>query len=171
MLEALTDRTVRNLFPAKVDRTSRAFFQACQAKNQLTLTIPIDACNTNDLPCTDLEANVLHRIFFMRLRRYTQPFYVQDHFSRLCRFFGNLQLDWATYHHVGQRLLIRVLCFYSANILSLSQHGDTIGDRHDLVELMRDKEDRLSFCGQVFHNLHQLINFLGRKHSGRLVEN
>ena len=48
--------------------------------------------------------------------------------------------------------------------------GAAVGDGHDLVELVGDKEDALSLRREILHDLHELFDLLRREHRGGLVE-
>ena len=50
------------------------------------------------------------------------------------------------------------------------QHGDAVGDRHHLVQLVRDEDDRPALCRHLAQRLEERVRLLGREHRGRLVE-
>ena len=70
--------------------------------------------------------------------------HVQYHLARLCGLFIDLKLDIAADHHAGGLLLGGVLDIHGSHILALAQDGAAVGDRHDLVELVGNKEDGLA---------------------------
>ena len=51
-----------------------------------------------------------------------------------------------------------------------SQHGDPVGDRHHLVQLVRDEDDRPALGGDLPQRQEQRVRLFGREHGGRLVE-
>ena len=51
-----------------------------------------------------------------------------------------------------------------------AQHGDRVGDRADLVELVRDEHDRRALAREPAQRREQAIDLDGRQHRGRLVE-
>ncbi len=53
--------------------------------------------------------------------------------------------------------------------LAAAQDGRGVAERHDLVQLVGDVEDRAAARGQFSQGLEQLLDFLGREHRSRLV--
>ena len=53
---------------------------------------------------------------------------------------------------------------------AVAQHGDAVGDRHHLVELVGDEEDRAPVGGEVADDAEQAVALLRRQDRGRLVE-
>ena len=53
---------------------------------------------------------------------------------------------------------------------AVAQHGDAIGHRHHLVELVRDEHDRPALGRHRPQRLEQHLGLLRREHGGRLVE-
>jgi hypothetical protein len=80
------------------------------------------------------------------------------------------QLDGTADHHAAQFFLGGVGGLHGAHVAALAQHGHPIGDLHDLVQLMGNKQDALALPGQAPHDLHQFFDLLRGQHGGRLVE-
>ena len=118
----------------------------------------------------DLKADVVDRVALVPLGRDHEILHPQHRVPRPGRLLYDLQLDRASYHHIGQGLLVRILGLHGPDVLSLAQHGDTICHGHDLVELMGDEEDGFPLLGKLPHGGHQLVNLLGREHRRGLVE-
>jgi len=55
--------------------------------------------------------------------------------------------------------------------LPVAEHGDTVGDRLHLVQLVRDEDDRATLVGHHAQRLEQGRGLLRRQHRRRLVEN
>ena len=53
--------------------------------------------------------------------------------------------------------------------LAAAQDGRRVAERHDLVQLVGDVEDRAAARRQFPQGLEQLLDFLRRQHRGRLV--
>ena len=96
--------------------------------------------------------------------------HVQHHVAGGAGLLLHMEIDIAAHHHGGQLLHGGVLRLHGAHILALAQHGAAVGHGHDLVELVGDEQDGLALRRQIAHDLHQLVDLLGRQHSGRLVE-
>ena len=53
--------------------------------------------------------------------------------------------------------------------LAAAQDGRRVAERDDLVQLVRDVENRAAAGGEMLQRLEQLLDLLGRQHRGRLV--
>ncbi len=168
---SFTNAQVRNVPAAKVDFSILHWLQPCQSVNKFGLSVSIDACNANDLSCTYLERDVFDRIVFMYLAGNRHMFDVQDHFTRLRRFLFDRKSNISTDHHAGKLFLAGIFDVDRSDILSLAQDGATVGNFHDLIQLMGNKENRLSFGCQTFHDLHQFCNLLWCQDCCRFIEN
>ena len=96
---------------------------------------------------------------------------LEDHVARGAGLLLHMEVDVAAHHHGGQLLHRHVLRVDGADVFALAQHGAAVGHRHDLRELMGDKQDALPLGGEIFHDLHELVDLLGGEHCRRLVEN
>ncbi len=81
-----------------------------------------------------------------------------------------MEIDVAAHHHGGQLRRGGVFRIDGADVLALAEHGAAVRHRHDLRQLVRDKEDGLPLRRQILHDLHQLVDLLRRQHGGGLVE-
>ena len=95
---------------------------------------------------------------------------LQDLACGLGLVLRDLELHGAADHHVGKLLLGGILRVDRADVLALAQNAHTVGDLHDLVELVGDEEDGFAFAGKLLHRGHQLFDLLRGQHRGRLVE-
>ena len=73
-------------------------------------------------------------------------------------------------HHVRHLLRGGLGGDHLANIDALAQDYDAVADLLNLVELVRDDNDRLAVIAHVAKNGKELLGLLGRKHGGWLVE-
>ena len=97
--------------------------------------------------------------------------HVQHHVAGLGRLLMDGEFHVPAHHHPGQLRLGGVGDVDGAHVFALAEDGTAVRHRHDLVELVGDKENGLALGGQILHDLQQLVDFLGRQHGGRLVEN
>ena len=56
------------------------------------------------------------------------------------------------------------------DFLAVTQHGDRVGDRHHLFEVVGDEDHRHALRDEAAQRLEQLAALLRRQHGGRLVE-
>src|SRR3546814_1739240 len=59
---------------------------------------------------------------------------------------------------------------FRSDELALAQHGDAVGHRHDLVQLVRDEDDGEALRHHGLQGGEERLDLLRRKHGGRLVE-
>ena len=114
---------------------------------------------------------MVNRIFLADLGCNGQVLHIQNHIRRLCVLFLNCKFHVTSYHHPGQIILGAVCDINGTDVLALTQNRATVCNRHNLVELMGDEEDGLTFRRQILHNLQQFLNLLRCQNSGRFVEN
>ena len=169
-IRSLPDRGLRDVFSAERDGARGRLLESGQAVDQFRLTVSVDSGDTQDLSRVHFEGNVADSIVLVDLGRNSQAFDLQDRLARNSLFLLKLQLDRSSDHHVGKFLFIRFFCINGTDVFPLAQHGDPVRNRHDLVELMSDEQDGFAFTRKPAHDLHQFIDLLRRKNSGRLVE-
>src|SRR3546814_19243550 len=59
---------------------------------------------------------------------------------------------------------------FRSDELALAQHGDAVGHRHDLVQLVRDEDDGEALLHHGLQGGEERLDLLRRKHGDRLVE-
>ena len=74
-------------------------------------------------------------------------------------------------HHFGQFRLVGLRGANRADVASLAQNRHAVGNRHHLVQLVRDDDNRLAVVAHPAQNRKQLFGFLRGQHGGRLVQN
>ena len=72
-------------------------------------------------------------------------------------------------HHLGHRARSLALRVAVGDDLAAAQDGRGVAERDDLVQLVRDVEDRAAARGELPQGLEQLLDFLRRQHRGRLI--
>ena len=72
-------------------------------------------------------------------------------------------------HHLRHRARGLALRVAMRDHLAAAQDGRRVAERHDLVQLVGDVEDRAAARRQLSQGLEQLLDFLRRQHRGRLV--
>ena len=168
---AVADRGVGNISAAKGYFALLERLKAGDTVDKLRLAVAVDACNADDLACVHLEGHVSDGVVMMHLRRDSHALDIEDNVAGLCLFLMNDEVNVAADHHARKLFLIGVFNIDRADILALAQDRAAVGSFHDLVELMRDKQDALALFCEVFHDLYKLFDLLRSEHRGRLVEN
>ena len=136
---------------------------------ELVLPVAGDAGDAEDLAGPHLERDVLQRdAEFARLREAQAP---RRQFRRTIFAFGGLGdlLQIGADHHLGHRTRGLALRVAVGDDLAAAQDGRGIAERDDLMQLVRDIEDRAAARGETLQRLEQLLDLLGRQHRGRLV--
>ena len=170
LLAALSYSGVGNILAAQLYSTAARLFQSGQAVHQLGLSVSVNARNAQNFAAAGGKAHVMHRVLFMQLAGDGKMLHLQHCLAGLRRRFLHLQLYRTADHHVAQLLLVGLGRIDGADIFALAQYGAAVRHRHDLIELMTDKEDALALLGQVAHDLHQLIDLLRGQYGGRLIK-
>ena len=170
VLRALTDALAGDVLAVQRDLAARQFFEAGEAIDELGLAVALDARQTDDLACVDLEGDVLDGVLLALVVVDGDILHVQHDIARVSGLFIDLKLDVTADHHAGKLFLGGVLDVHGTHILALAQDGAAVGDRHDLVELVGDEKDGLALLLEPAHDLHQLVDLLRSQHSGGLVE-
>ena len=96
--------------------------------------------------------------------------HVEQHVARRARLFFHVEVDAAPDHHGRELLGGGIFRLDRADALALAQNGAAVGHGHDLLQLVRDEQDRLALGREPAHDLHQLADLLRGEHGGRLVE-
>ena len=166
----LADRCIGDVFPLHDNASAFQGFQTGQPIDQFRLTVSVDSCNTDDFTFPHLEIHILNCVFFI-LSLNAHVLYVQHDLSRLSRLLLYFKAYISSHHHSGQLLRCGVLCLNSPHIFSFPEDGTSVGNFHDLVQLVGNKKDAFSLFCKSFHDLHQLFDFLYRQYCRRLVKN
>ena len=146
VLQPLSDGGMGNFFPTQGNRAARALFQPGEPIDQLTLSIAVNSRQADDFPGPNRKADPLHRVFLMQLGGDPKFFYLENHLPRFRLRLIDLQLNWTSHHHVGQRLFVGVLGLHRTNVLPLTQNRNPVRHRHNLIQFMGNKQNGLSLC-------------------------
>ena len=166
-----TDTQVCNIPAAKTDLAAFHRLQSGQSVNKFCLSVSVDTCDTNDLSCTHLKRDIFDRIVLMYLAGHRHVFDIQNHIARLRFLFFNRKGDITTNHHAGKLFLGGVLDVDRSDILALAQNRTPVGNFHNFIQFMGNKEDRLALGRQTFHDLHEFCDLLRCQDCCRLIEN
>ena len=138
---------------------------------QLGLSVAVHTGDTHDLPAVHRQGHIVQSVMLGLL--------MIIHMGQLHRDLrvGAVLLlvlggdQFAADHHAGQLLAVGVGTVDGAYHLTQPQHGDTIGDVHDLAHLVADKDDALALGHQLAHDGEQALHLDVRQSGGRLVQN
>ena len=167
---ALADGCVGDVLALECDLAAHGRLQSGQGINKFRLAVAVDTGDADDLARADAERHVLDGIVLVNLGGDRQMLDRQNLAARLKRALFDMEIDVSADHHSGQFLRRGMRSFDRADALALAQNGDAVGDLHDLVQLVGDKEDALALGREVFHDLHEFLDFLRRQNGRRLVE-
>ena len=82
----------------------------------------------------------------------------------------SIGVELAAHHQRGERLQRRPRRLDGGDGTAVAQHRDAVGDRHHLVQLVRDEDHRAPVGGHRPQRLEQRRRLLRGEHGGRLVE-
>ena len=57
-----------------------------------------------------------------------------------------------------------------AGVLPAAEHGDAVGDGHDLAQLVGDEDEGLPLVAEGTDDVEEVVDLQGREHGGRLIE-
>jgi len=148
------------------DGTTREGNQTGYGAKQLTLSITVNSCNTDNLTVMDIKVQVLD-LYCPILILYFKVLQAELYFSDLLIRFLDFKFYGTTYHHLSKLLLTDIGNINSADIGSSSQYCTTVRDFLDLPKLVGDKQNGLALSPESLENFHQFINLLrGKNRSG-----
>ena len=78
--------------------------------------------------------------------------------------------DIASDHHAGEALLVARARRRLAHHPAVAHDGDPVGERHDLVELVGDDDDREPLVDELANDLEELGDLLWSQNRGGFVE-
>ena len=168
---AAADGRVGDVHAAHGDRAAGRGFQTGYGIYQLALAVAVNARDADDLARVYLKADVFDCVVLMDFGGNGEVLHIQNHLRRVRLALGDCEFHVTADHHPGQLCLGGIRDVHGAHVLALAQNGAAVGNRHDLVELVGDKEDGFPFRREIAHDLQQLLNLLRGQHGGGLVEN
>ncbi|MNZ95567.1 hypothetical protein D3C78_1147260 [compost metagenome] len=123
------------------------------------MSIPVNTGNTEDFTRANLEANAVQHVFAL-LALHMQGINRQHDVPRIPPCFLHLKGYIPAHHKLCKLLLVGLLRSQGADYLPPSDYGNRIGQRHNLLELMRNNNNRLALRSKAANDLHQLFYFL-----------
>ena len=157
-------------FPLVIDPARFDLAKPCDRLAQLALTASCDPRNAQNLAAADEKAQIFDRIAAL----VTLDGEIADLQKRAVerhRRALNVEHDLLPHHHLGQGDFIRLTRVDAADVFPLTEHRNAVGDRHDLVQLMRDDDDRLAVRLHGADHGKELVRLLRGEHRRRLVKN
>ena len=168
MVHAVFGCAVLDLVPVE-DDLAAAFLEVVDRLHELMLAVAVDAGDTDDLARMDLQAEVPDRIDPL-LVLHIQVLDIQHDLLRLRGRLFDDQLDRVADHHGRQVVLRDALDRHRVDVVAAADDRADVGGCLNLLELVRDDDDRLAVRDQVFHDPEQLVDLLLRQDRRRLVQ-
>ena len=150
----LGDAEPADVPPGESDRPGvRGERFAAHRAQEFVLPISGDAGDAEDLALPHLERDVLQRDAEFAGLRQAQA--LRRQLRRAVGAFGGLGdfLQVRADHHLGHRTRGLALGIAVGDDLAAAQDGRRIAERHDLVQLVRDVEDRAAVGGEALQRL------------------
>ena len=143
--------------------------EPCDRLAQFALTAARDARNAQNLAAADEKAQIFDGSAAL-VALYGEIADLQKRAIGLGDGALDVELHLLPHHHLGERRLRRLGRIHAADTFALAEHGDAVGDRHDLVQFVRDDNDGLSVRLHRPHDGEELFRLLRGEDGGRLVE-
>ena len=146
--------------------------QAHDRLDELALAVAVDARDADDLAAAHGRSDTpAHRLEPAVVEHRAGP---RPRARRRRGVDGRLldaQHDVAADHHAARAPPRRSRPgVVSPTTLPVAHDDDAVGDRHDLVELVGDEDDREALVDELAHDREELVDLLRREHRRRLVE-
>src|SRR5713101_4059619 len=151
------------------DLTAARTPQAGESVDQLGLAVAVHPGEADDLPGTHVERDSAHGAEAAIVED-AEVLDFEQRLARGSRFLFDTQQDLAAHHHARESRLRRALAGNRLDLPSPSQDRDPICDLDDLLELVRDEDERLALRLQPADDLEQLGRLLGCQDGCGLVE-
>ena len=136
---------------------------------KLPLAAPRNTRDAEYLAAARHEIDILeHRIPFAVHDTQIDHFQPVDRVSDLASL--DIQTDLLADHHLRQFRDAGLRCLNGADIPALAEHGNLLGERHNLIQLVRDDNDGFAVVAHTPKDREQLLGLLRSQHSRRLVK-
>ncbi len=168
-LRELADRVVRHVGAGEVRGAACRTAQADDRLDELGLAVAGHAGDPQDLPGADLERAVLDHDAAAVVGD-GQAVDGQHHVARRRGPLLDGERHLAPDHHLGEILLGGGLRIRLADHATAPDHGDPVGDREDLVELVADEDDARPLGREAAQDGEDLDGLLRGENRRGLVE-
>ena len=106
----------------------------------------------------------------MELAGRGQVFHPQDFVARSLRqMAGHEGDDLASDHLLDDTVGICIRCFFRGNMAAVAQDGDGVAEPENLLHTVRYVDDRDASLTEMVQQAEQVLAFMDRKGTGRLV--
>ena len=143
--------------------------QPAERLDQFRLTIARDARHSDDLAGAHGDARTIDARAASRCRQ-RQIAHVEQRRAGRDRRARGPRTHRLARHRLRDRARRGFARAHARDHAALAQHRDAVRDRHHLVDLVRDEQDRAAIGDQLPHHAEQPVALLRRQHRGRLVE-
>lgn len=168
MVYDVARRGVLDLLAVDGDGAALGTGEAGYSLDQLLLAVAVDARDAYDLACAHGEVEVAHGLDTALVLNHQ----VVDAEDLLAGIGGRLlynQVDVVAHHFLRKLLLVHPCDVDRADVLAAADDGAGVGGGFDLLELVRDDDDRLALGGEATHDLDQAVDLLWGEDGGGLV--
>ena len=161
-------RVVREIAARHFDGSRLHRTHAGQGLDELGLPISLNSGEGHNLSGAHVERHVIHDRHAAVITHH-EVAHAQQRLAGFVGVFLDGQIHITADHERGQFRLTRAGKSLSDDP-ALADDGDDIRDGAHFAELVGNKENGLSGVGERTHNAHEGVDFLGREHCRRLVE-
>ena len=136
---------------------------------QLRLTVAGDTGDADDLAGVDGEAHVVDAKHAAAIA-HREVLDLQQGLARRSLFLVHAEQYAAAHHHRGELRAVGLGRRYMIDHAAGAHHGDAVGQRHDLAQLVGDQDDGPALVSQRPQDAKEVVDLLRREHTRRLVE-
>ena len=159
---------VADVVAVDVHRPGRGRPQADQRLAELGLPVALHAGHAEDLARPDFERDVVNGWLFL-VTGDREAAHVKHDLAGPGRRLADPQLHGPAHHQRGELGVCRGRRPL-ADDLAAPDDRDRVGDRLNLLQLVRDEHDRPATCPELAHDPEQVLGLARREHGGGLVQ-
>src|SRR4051794_12548186 len=137
--------------------------------DELSLTVALDAADSDDLIATDFEAETIERVH-SAVSAQGELIRDQDRLAGNGRRSRHPKRDFAPDHHLRQLRRCRFARYSCPDRLASANDRDPIADRRYFAQFVGNENDRAAAFAQSSEDAIKLIDFLWREERSRLVQ-
>ena len=169
-LSDILDRGICNILAFDLNLTFVFLIQTCQCIDQFTLSVTLNSGNSQNFATFQVKRKIIN---FQNTLRIMYSQVTHSHQYIICEmlfFLVKFQRDFFSYHQTGHFLCGDILYFISSHTASVSHNGRTVTDLLDLVQLMGNKDNSVTFLSQLHQLDKKFICFLRSQYCCRLIQ-
>src|SRR6185436_2697932 len=160
----------RQVHAADLDPTGLDLPEPRDRVDELRLTVPVHSRDPDDLTGFDLQRDIPY-LLDPSVVADVEVLHREQTFAWRRRHLVDPKQNLPSDHELREAVLRGVLRAHRLHELAPAEDGDPFGDLEDLVQLVRDEDDRHPLSDEIAEDPEQLGGLLRCENGGGLIEN